>query len=644
MEQLPPKNGRLVDHDDVKYVSRLSTILVATIEEAKDRISQIEYIFCNQLYPNVQSKYKNSQEVYLEAKKQAEEGWKEKEIDLLLRIEKLEREKQGTAVENQSLKLEKDKLMAELKNMMKSIAESGNEQGRISLLEEKLASKSAEVDEGVEMSNRLIRMVQTKSTMIVEQSKQLKEYEEKSNSLVRKVEGLEGKVESLVKEMGEKDVEIARQKKLIAEMETGSGVFKSTIVNEEKFAEAEVEKMKLKEELRCMEEKINELERNLNDKTREVEQERVLQEELREQVHKQADTISLKSLREELACGEDERVKQKFIVQIRDLEEKVKELQNNSSRTDNETKLEQLLKQIQAKDAELLDEKEKKRDLIDAYKRLKSQYNYLREKCGLISENVLHQTKLKDGDDSLKHHNSPQTSPDLMTKGLDNSTFPLKVKAEKIEHGFNDELEFNTLRKAVPNSRFQCPPPSSAAQNRPPTVKPATISGVKRPASGWIETRPGQSKRGADPRDDFLSTPLENLRANNLIKAIKQEEAKDIDIPAELDANPPHDSSDDETQNMNVVDPGPGNQDPAPAKNSFKYVETVRKKADRENLKGVECKQCKKFYDAVLPEEGGGNNQNVRCEHHEGVSRHRYRYVPPSTPDGFWNIGFESEM
>ncbi|CAN1827650.1 Protein gamma response 1 [Linum perenne] len=579
MEQLPPKNGRLVDHDDVKYVSRLSTILVATIEEAKDRISQIEYIFCNQLYPNVQSKYKNSQEVYLEAKKQAEEGWKEKEIDLLLRIEKLEREKQGTAVENQSLKLEKDKLMAELKNMMKSIAESGNEQGRISLLEEKLASKSAEVDEGVEMSNRLIRMVQTKSTMIVEQSKQLKEYEEKSNSLVRKVEGLEGKVESLVKE-------------------TGSGVFKSTIVNEEKFAEAEVEKMKLKEELRCMEEKINELERNLNDKTREVEQ-------------------------------EDERVKQKFIVQIRDLEEKVKELQNNSSRTDNETKLEQLLKQIQAKDAELLDEKEKKRDLIDAYKRLKSQYNYLREKCGLISENVLHQTKLKDGDDSLKHHNSPQTSPDLMTKGLDNSTFPLKVKAEKIEHGFNDELEFNTLRKAVPNSRFQ-------SQNRPPTVKPATISGVKRPASGWIETRPGQSKRGADPRDDFLSTPLENLRANNLIKAIKQEEAKDIDIPAELDANPPHDSSDDETQNMN--------QDPAPAKNSFKYVETVRKKADRENLKGVECKQCKKFYDAVLPEEGGGNNQNVRCEHHEGVSRHRYRYVPPSTPDGFWNIGFESEM
>ncbi|CAN1160585.1 hypothetical protein LINPERPRIM_LOCUS37659 [Linum perenne] len=90
------------------------------------------------LYPNVQTKYKKSREVYLEAKKQAEEGWKEKENVLLLRIEKLESEKQRAVVENQSLKLEKDKLMGEMMNMMKSVAESGNEQGRISLLQEKL--------------------------------------------------------------------------------------------------------------------------------------------------------------------------------------------------------------------------------------------------------------------------------------------------------------------------------------------------------------------------------------------------------------------------------------------------------------------------------------------------------------------------
>ncbi|TKY68165.1 gamma response 1 [Spatholobus suberectus] len=64
-------------------------------------------------------------------------------------------------------------------------------------------------------------------------------------------------------------------------------------------------------------------------------------------------------------------------------------------------------------------------------------------------------------------------------------------------------------------------------------------------------------------------------------------------------------------------------------KRSFKYVEPVRKKAERENLKGVECKQCRKFYDAVLPNADGkdadSSKQNFRCEHLDGVSRHRYR-------------------
>ncbi|KAL0396279.1 UNVERIFIED_CONTAM: protein gamma response 1 [Sesamum calycinum] len=60
----------------------------------------------------------------------------------------------------------------------------------------------------------------------------------------------------------------------------------------------------------------------------------------------------------------------------------------------------------------------------------------------------------------------------------------------------------------------------------------------------------------------------------------------------------------------------------------FKYVGSVRKKSERESLKGVECKPCKKFYDVVLP--GAGNNsnndkQNICSEHHNGVSRHRYR-------------------
>ncbi|EEC80969.1 hypothetical protein OsI_23692 [Oryza sativa Indica Group] len=108
-----------------------------------------------------------------------------------------------------------------------------------------------------------------------------------------------------------------------------------------------------------------------------------------------------------------------------------------------------------------------------------------------------------------------------------------------------------------------------------------------------------------------------------------------------LAASPPKDmdfnNSDDETQDVNIATQGQKNM-PVPKQQStisiqppnkgFKYTEPVRKKADRENLKGVECKQCKKFYDAVLPDgrtNGDGvDSTSMRCEHHDGVSRHRY--------------------
>jgi splicing factor 4 len=129
-----------------------------------------------------------------------------------------------------------------------------------------------------------------------------------------------------------------------------------------------------------------------------------------------------------------------------------------------------------------------------------------------------------------------------------------------------------------------------------------------------------------------------------------KEEVHDPHVVVQKEKNMDPGSSDDETQDANV-DRSPGEQRmpvPIGGKRGFKYVEPVRKKAERQNLKGVQCKQCKKFYDAVLPNNGGksadGNQQNVRCEHHDGVSRHRYKYAPPLTPEGFWNIGFESEM
>lgn len=173
-----------------------------------------------------------------------------------------------------------------------------------------------------------------------------------------------------------------------------------------------------------------------------------------------------------------------------------------------------------------------------------------------------------------------------------------------------------------------------------------SVSGTKRPASSsWRQTRSRQSRVGNDPHDDFLDTPLENVRAN-LNKVSNKEDQQPEPVQKDVSVG----SSDDETQDMNAKSSPQSKQSSVPNANkkSFKYIEPVRKKAEREKLKGIECKQCKKFYDAVLPSDESkdpdSSKQNFRCEHLDGVSRHRYKYAPPMTPEGFWNIGFESEL
>ncbi|XP_067234442.1 DNA endonuclease RBBP8 isoform X1 [Chanodichthys erythropterus] len=67
---------------------------------------------------------------------------------------------------------------------------------------------------------------------------------------------------------------------------------------------------------------------------------------------------------------------------------------------------------------------------------------------------------------------------------------------------------------------------------------------------------------------------------------------------------------------------------------SFACVEVVRKKDERRKLKGHYCKECEIYY-AHLPEE-------EKQKKLSSCSRHRYRYIPPSTPENFWEVGFPS--
>ncbi|KAK9825186.1 hypothetical protein WJX81_004947 [Elliptochloris bilobata] len=100
---------------------------------------------------------------------------------------------------------------------------------------------------------------------------------------------------------------------------------------------------------------------------------------------------------------------------------------------------------------------------------------------------------------------------------------------------------------------------------------------------------------------------------------------------------------------------------PRPGSPGYKYREVVRNRAERAELPGYECPDCKRFYDALqtwgaapLPppicgHAAPGTTGAAAAAHaqrevmrHAG-SRHRYRHTPPDTPPGFWKVGFPGD-
>ncbi|KAM6445297.1 DNA endonuclease RBBP8 [Rhynochetos jubatus] len=66
----------------------------------------------------------------------------------------------------------------------------------------------------------------------------------------------------------------------------------------------------------------------------------------------------------------------------------------------------------------------------------------------------------------------------------------------------------------------------------------------------------------------------------------------------------------------------------------FPHIEVIRKKEERRKLLGHTCKECEIYY-ADIPEE-------EREKKLAACSRHRFRYIPPNTPENFWEVGFPS--
>ncbi|XP_038897263.1 protein gamma response 1 [Benincasa hispida] len=648
--------GSSVEGDDLKYISGLSTILVATIQETKDRISQIEYIFCSQLFPSFQSKSKSLQKIYSEAKKSAEDTWKEKETSLLFQIEKLKRENQHILEENLSLKLEKEEPSREQEERMDLLrSKLLGEQLNAEELSQQLKQKSREIDEGIELQQKLLEMVRSKTSLIMSKEQKLKEYEDQSNALRTKLTSLEVKFDGLQKQLNEKTDEVSKVKKLEENLFKKLELQASEIINIEQMNnDQQKEKQMLVVKVEKLQENVNGLEKELLKKTEEIEEGRKLQTKLLQQIDSAGSEIS----KNKVQLEEFQKENKRLLAKLNGSQEKLNELQPNPRVKNKEMEgnelYESLREQIELKSFELQAEKKARRGVVDAYKRLKSQYNFLCKKIGLTSDNMQPKNRRENETDSMAFNQDLALSPVDPDAETEESSMAIsdtsQLKKEISLHHNVEDKKGVKLNQAL-NSRSPPKTPSfPSGSKRSPNVKSAPMAS-KRPASYWRDTRAHcQEQAGPDPHDDFLDTPFENIR-ENLNKPVK-DRVQDLPLPEVVVKDINMDISDDETQDLNAVNPPQNQQMPVSVTGNrgggFKFVEPVRKKADRQNLKGIECKQCKKFYDAVLAndgnEEANGDKPCLRCEHHDGVSRHRYRYVPPMTPEGFWNIGFESEM
>ncbi|KAK3551811.1 hypothetical protein QTP70_027235 [Hemibagrus guttatus] len=134
--------------------------------------------------------------------------------------------------------------------------------------------------------------------------------------------------------------------------------------------------------------------------------------------------------------------------------------------------------------------------------------------------------------------------------------------------------------------------------------------------------------------EDYESCPQDETSALEKEYVLENEEEEECEEQyEEMKQDEQMEEDGEEAQFMDEEDP---TGDPAQsAKNtSVACVVVVRKKAERRKLHGHTCKECEIYY-ADLPEE-------ERRKKLTSCSRHRFRYIPPSTPENFWDVGFPS--
>ncbi|XP_007197690.2 DNA endonuclease RBBP8 isoform X2 [Balaenoptera acutorostrata] len=147
------------------------------------------------------------------------------------------------------------------------------------------------------------------------------------------------------------------------------------------------------------------------------------------------------------------------------------------------------------------------------------------------------------------------------------------------------------------------------------------------------EKSPNGERKMNDSLEDMFDRTTHEEYESCLVDSFPQVADEEESSTATKKPNSPGDKKDKVKQKA-FVEPYFKDDERETSLQNFPHIEVVRKKEERRKLLGHTCKECEIYYADFPAEE--------REKKLASCSRHRFRYIPPNTPENFWEVGFPS--
>ncbi|XP_046527553.1 DNA endonuclease RBBP8 isoform X3 [Equus quagga] len=148
------------------------------------------------------------------------------------------------------------------------------------------------------------------------------------------------------------------------------------------------------------------------------------------------------------------------------------------------------------------------------------------------------------------------------------------------------------------------------------------------------EKSPNGERKMNDSLEDMFDRTTHEEYESCLADSFPQVADEEEELSAVTKKPNTHGDKQDKVKQKAFVEPYFKDDERETSLQNFPHIEVVRKKEERRKLLGHTCKECEIYYADIPAEE--------REKKLASCSRHRFRYIPPNTPEHFWEVGFPS--